>query len=371
VMGIGMGMEKRVVEEVFLLRGFACLSIVMLHSLTRIYSTDNTWVNGFSLLLTFGTPTFVFISELLLSLNYSEKLPGGFWRKRVLYLFLPYLFFGTFYALTKAAEQSVSGGLSYLPTFFRLLWRHILLGDFHGYFILVIFQFYVLHMLFQKYVYRSSPLLVLCVSLLVNLLYLGFFNFVKPFDFPHAEYIWEKGYWNLFPGWIFYFSLAYYSGRYYTLFKELLSKFTAVVLIAPVVIGAVTVTFNQIGFLDIVSSKRVDMLFFTSSMIIFLYWLAMKFPRILLANFASISQYSFGIYLFHPFYLAILIKVPLPFLSAIQTLILFLGSIFASVISVYVIQKIPFGSLFVGRIGVGSYTKHKKQRRKELKPIES
>ncbi|MEH6992332.1 acyltransferase family protein, partial [Neobacillus drentensis] len=138
-------MEKKLVNEIFLMRTISCLSILLLHSLARAYAYDNNIVNLMQLLLTFGTPTFVFISEFILARSYPQELPANFWSKRLKFIMVPYILFGTFYALMKGFEQSLSSGNDFLGSFGGFLWKHILLGDYHGYFILVIFQFYLLH----------------------------------------------------------------------------------------------------------------------------------------------------------------------------------------------------------------------------------
>src|SRR5690625_6254027 len=57
--------------------------------------------------------------------------------------------------------------------------RNIFLGESSIYFVLIIFQFYLLHMLCSKYLNRLSPKVVLPVAFLINFAYLGFFNFVE------------------------------------------------------------------------------------------------------------------------------------------------------------------------------------------------
>jgi len=350
-------MSKKIVHELFLLRSMACLSILFLHCLARVYGDGNDAVNYISILLTFGTPMFVFISEFILSYSYPEQTPSQFWPKRLKYLLLPYLLFGTFYAFVKAVEQSIGSGADTIgATFLSFWWKHILLGDYHGYFILIIFQFYLLHMWFQKYGKRYSPKWVLGVSFVANIGYLAFFNFTNPFNGSFAaEYIWYKGYWLPFVGWVFYFTLAYYAGRHYAAFRAWLAKYSVWVVIAPFAIAVVPYFLYRFHVLTDPSSKRIDMLFFTVSVIFLLYWIALRLrsiPKI----FVWISRYSFGIYLLHPLFLGVLAQVPQQFKSIhpiLQTIILFVVCILLSALTVYVAVKIPFGQYVIGRIGAG------------------
>lgn len=86
-------MERKLNSEMFVLRSIACLSIALLHALYRVYDDGNTpWVESVGLLLTFGTPVFVFISQFVLSFAYPDGIPAKFWEKRIKYILLPYFF---------------------------------------------------------------------------------------------------------------------------------------------------------------------------------------------------------------------------------------------------------------------------------------
>ena len=100
-----LNMNKKTIDEIFLMRSIACLSIVFLHGIARSFLEENGIVGSISLLLTFGTPTFVFISEFILARSYPEQLPTNFWGKRVKYVLFPYLLFGTFYAGSKGLRD--------------------------------------------------------------------------------------------------------------------------------------------------------------------------------------------------------------------------------------------------------------------------
>ena len=112
-------MNKKVIDEIFLLRSIACLSIVFLHAFARSFLEENGVVNSINMLLTFGTPTFVFISEFILARSYLGKLPSDFWRKRVKFVLLPYLLFGTFYAGSKGLELTLSSEVRSSVHFFN------------------------------------------------------------------------------------------------------------------------------------------------------------------------------------------------------------------------------------------------------------
>ena len=120
-----------------------------------------------------------------------------------------------------------------MSAFGQYWWKHLLLGDYHGYFILIILQFYVLHYFFHENLKKWSPKIVLPVSFMISALYLGFFNFTPSIQTSVGQYIWDKFYWIPFLGWLFYFTLAYYSGRYYPTFVSYLKSYSRIVCYCP------------------------------------------------------------------------------------------------------------------------------------------
>ncbi|MBN8209765.1 acyltransferase family protein [Bacillus sp. NTK071] len=348
--------QRKTIDEVFLLRSMACLGIVFLHSFARSFLETNEIVNSINLLFTFATPTFVFISIFILARSYPDQLPINFWGKRVKYVLFPYLLFGTFYAGSKGLEVALSSDISFVRAFGSFLWRHILLGDYHGYFILIILQFYVLYYFFHSHLKKWSPKVVLPVAFLITSAYLGFFNFVPPVQTPVGEYIWAKLYWIPFLGWLFYFTLAYYCGRYYPAFVSILNKHSKLVLAGPVVAGSLCVVLYQNDIFGKISSKQIDMLFFTTSMIFFIYYIGMSIRRVP-DFFVFISQYAFGIYLFHPLFMAFiyigLSILPINLPALIQVAVYAVVSVVLSVIATFIMNKIPLGHYVSGKIGMG------------------
>ncbi|MFK7692018.1 acyltransferase family protein [Paenibacillus sp. HJGM_3] len=349
-------MERKINAEMFVLRSVACLSIALLHALYRVYDGETSWVESIGLLLTFGTPVFVFISQFVLSFAYPAGTPAGFWSKRIKYILLPYVIFGTLYAGLKGLDLAGREGLPLVGAVWYYLWRHLLLGDFHGYFILVIFQFYALHMVFQRLAGRLSPRRVLPVSFAINVAYLAFFNFTQPGDSAALHYIWDKMYWLFFPGWLFYFTGAYYLGRHERWFRDQLKRFRLAAYGLPVATGALVLLVNGQGWITAHSSKRIDMLLFASSMIVFLFAAASSMRRIP-AVLEWISRYSFGIYLLHPLLLAVFAMAPASFglrsLGVFSVALQFAGCVVGSALLMQLANRVPGGAYVVGRVGIG------------------
>src|SRR5699024_1571354 len=149
---------KRLYGEVVWFRGVAALTVVTIHALSRMNRlTPEVDLFPVLLPLMYATPVFVFISEYLFSRSYPEGLPEGFYRRRFKYLVLPYLSMGIAYAVYDNWDTSVL-------EIARAAAANILLGQFVGYFVLVIVQFYLLHHLFHRHLKRWNPWAVLAVA---------------------------------------------------------------------------------------------------------------------------------------------------------------------------------------------------------------
>lgn len=345
--------RKTYIDEIFVLRAIACLSIVFLHALgiaqsgiTDISDSFNSVVNSIRVLLTFGTPTFVFISMLVISYSYPDGLPSGFLGRRFKLILLPYFSMAIFYAIFYGLVSSTPIKQILVNAFLNIL------GGFHGYFVLIIFQFYLLCYFLNNYLSEKNPLIVISISLILNIIYLSLFNFIPPpIDHKWIEYFWFRGHWIPFFGWIFYFSVAYYCGKNYEKFLLILNKNKNFIFASTILTGVITIVLANLEFIPL-SSKSVAMLFFTMSMIATLYYMATKLqevPYFLM----KISEYSFSIYLLHMLFLSIVnkgLRVLGVDLGILNVVLLFVGSIIGSMLMTYMVNRFKFGRYLVGSI---------------------
>ncbi|KAA0746023.1 hypothetical protein DN389_10665 [Bacillus sp. AY3-1] len=341
--------------EIIILRSIACISVLLIHSITKnpanfeSESTLELFLAYLQLLLMYGTPMFVFISEFVIAYNYQDKLPNNFMLKRIKFILLPFIFMGIFYAITSNYEDGLHSILVQAT-------RNVILGDYHGYFILIIFQFYFLHMIFKKVEKYFSLRTVMFFSVLINFVYLGFFNFVEPFDIPNVdtEYIWYRYSWIPFPGWIAFFFMGYYAGAHYESFKDWLAKHPKKILYSWVLTGTMIILFQKYNIITDISSKRIDIFLFTISTILLFFYIASNVT--LIPKFLKlINRYSFGIYLLHPF---LLDTVSVFILGAIPQIDTVLGSLFINffvglllpIPIVFLLNKLKFGPYIVGKV---------------------
>jgi len=339
--------NQSLVYEVFWLRCIACLAVTLGHSIGNgyhFYLEPTIYHTGLYILhmaVLFGVPVFVFISEFLLANKYIENVPNGFLKSRVKILLIPYLIMSIVYALTSIETWTIRDVITNLI-------MSVILGDSAVYFILVIFQFYFLHLFLRKYLKKLSPKVVISVALVINFLYLAFFNFVESPENAVGNFIWTKGYWIPFFGWFFYFILGFYCGRNYQVVVNVLRK--KWFLIMPFITLVIMLLMNKTFQLDY-DSKRIDMLLYASSVIFFIMYISSnnkKVPKLVM----FISNYSFSIFLLNLFYFRLLRFIePPPFLNIPSyTLLVFLLTLILCIGTAYIFNQFSFGKYIVGRI---------------------
>lgn len=341
--------NSKLINEVFWLRCIACIAVTFGHAIQKgyIHYTDPSLHQMGSYILymgvLFGVPVFVFISEFLLSNKYVNKVPPGFIKKRLKILLVPYIFMSFVFALFEVKTWAIQNLLIEIS-------RNIFLGESTVYFILIIFQFYLLHILFSKHLNRLSPKVVISAAFIINIAYLGFFNFVEAPSNTFAQYFWNPGYWMPFVGWIFYFVLGYYCGKNYQTVLGVVRKYNKLVLIMPFVTLIGVFLMNKYYLIG-QSSKRIDILLYATAMIFLIMYIASmakKTPKLIMI----ISNYSFSIFLLNEFFFLLFSNVEPPaFMNILSySLTVFFLSLLSSIGLANVLNKIILGKYLVGKV---------------------
>lgn len=335
-----------------MIRAIACLSVVFLHSvkINYGYTVDysnylNVTINYIAGMLAAGTATFVFISEVLLSHSYPDQLREGFLKKRLMFIGVPFLIMAIFYA--------VYPNLGAPSILIKQLILNVFAGGYHGWFVLVVFQFFLLHWLYIKFLKKIPMKLVMSTAFFLNLIYLLFFNLTDPINNSTiVTYLWDRGYWIFFPGWLFLFSLAYYCGKDYEVFLKKIDLHKRWIF-TGLFLSTLLILTNNFLFNYGLGSKRWDMLFFSTFAILTLFIVLKnkKTPRIL----RVVSDCSFGIYLIHYFYILSFDNI-FKYLGFTNNFItipsLFLLTVIVSIATVYILNLLPFGKYIVGKVNV-------------------
>ncbi|RIN35045.1 adhesion protein [Staphylococcus succinus] len=342
---------KTYTSVIFWMRTIACLSIVLIHSITTTFSKmdyvgHGTLIRIIQLLLMFSTPLFVFISEFLLAKSYHVKTKPGFFKNKLIYLGIPYIL--------------INLGISFFyfkPKNFNEFVQYV--GDtmFHGgaitYFIVIIFQFYILHFFFAKYIVKWKPVPVIVGSILFTTLYWAFREFVPQSHHPILGLFWEREGWMLCFGWISYFLLGFYTGVYYETFMRNIQKYTWHIILGTLVSMAILICNFVFGISTWVESKRFDIPFYVT-MVILLFFLFSSYVKYVPKFILFISNYSFCIYLIHYFFVHNLGLLRAD--SSLRNIAFnFIITITISICLAYLFNLFKFGKFIVGGIAHVKY----------------
>ncbi|PKU53154.1 biofilm PIA synthesis protein icaC [Lysinibacillus fusiformis] len=326
----------KMVYEWNVLRVVACLSIVLLHATTNIESIngymDQPYYQFFRLLLCFATPTFILLSILILAKRYQHQLPPHFIGRRFQFIVIPFIAAGMLYAANAA--------LHYDESFWEALYRHIILGDFSGWFVMTIFQLYILFYIGKKY--QVSSLWFTPIMFLLGIFYMTLAN-------ANIDYFIQNEHFMrlLFVGWLPYFALAYIIGSHYEKIAHYLVQYKYFTIIAVILAMAILYINYYLGAQQI-TSRRIDIMLFVLAMAFCILAFAQVLPK--LPFIPILSRYSFGIFLIHWLiqeYLAPYSAL-LP-TTALQVISLFLSSLLVCMLLIKIISFIPFSAYLIGK----------------------
>lgn len=325
------------VKEWNLLRTIACLSVVFLHSTTLIgrevgYPSMDSY-HILRILLCFATPTFIVLSEIILSNKYKNNLPNNFFKRRVKLILGPFIIFAIVDALV----------VNYLSSNGIIVGKKIInnfLGSYEGYFILIIFQFYILHYLIIRF--RISVKKILPISVVIMITHLYMLN-------NNISFINEyKSYFNLFfTAWFGYFTVAFLIGKYYEYISRFLKSYRWITLILVFFSTyLIFMSFNA-GVAEI-DSKRIDIFPLSISISLAILAWGQSIPNFKVVNL--ISNYSLGIYLIHWQVQRLIAPYTANLFNSTASNVigLFIFSLISSMIIIKIISLLPFGKFMVG-----------------------
>ncbi|TDQ37205.1 acyltransferase [Aureibacillus halotolerans] len=160
-----MQAKTKQINEIYVTRAIAILGVLLVHATSfTIIDLQGTSYYGFynsvNTFFKYGTPTFILLSSFVLFYSYSKrpltpKLMASFYKRRMLFIILPYIIFSTLYFLYHYNVYA-----SYIP-------QSEMLGEFldrlaigktssHLYFVFISIQFYILFPLFLWF-FKTFP----------------------------------------------------------------------------------------------------------------------------------------------------------------------------------------------------------------------
>lgn len=326
-----------------LIRVIAASAIVIVHIASMVYyDLDRIgyrwWLisNTLSWGLRWATPLFVMISGYFLLNSDLTNHSRLFFRRRFSKLVIPYFFWSLFYYFL---NHEGDYGLNSPVEFLDKLWRSS--TYYHLYFVNVILGLYLVTPLIKRHILNKNlnfitPLLLSCSTLyLIASTYFGF---------PQANNIF-----TWFMSYVGFYVAGYWIG------KMRRPQHPHAYLFLGTVLLSIGVLVTRKTFFLFENQEMATILVKHFSPIIILTTLGFFYFAINLKNsslgplskLARLSTLSLGVYFIHPFWISLLVKIPLINTIYLENYGLWLISmiiltILSSFLSIFTLQKIPY-----------------------------
>jgi peptidoglycan/LPS O-acetylase OafA/YrhL len=373
-------------EEIDYLRGFAILAVIAIHTSARF--TDIPKINMLLIINViidifshFAVPSFLFISGFVLSLKYkgsfSKKL---FYKKRAISIIPPYIFFSMFYIVIGIIFYLRGSNLSHLSiakissTFFAAT------SYYHEFFALIV-QCYIFYpyiiKLYRKFVNNNRTFIFLFSILIIQLIWIAirdnamaFFTSSTYLDsLAHLKSITSIILNRIFLSHIFYFVMGIHVCQNYESVKEKVSNSKKWIIFALIVITGVTTTLWINGITKYGSYYNIPRSYFTVYDLIcpIYFTLTILILLVISVNLSNnknkyssysktlmlIGKCSFGIFLIHPLFMAVLLLLLFPRLGVDFNQVIFYPALFIltlifSYFSVYMMSYLPYSEMIIG-----------------------
>lgn len=368
--------KKEHIPELQIVRALAIIGVLSVHAsasatITMKESAYFFFYNFMNIFMRFGTPTFILLSSFVLFYSYynrplDRKLITGFYKKRLLYIVIPYIIFSAIYfIMIQYHSNQPIFTIEALKSFGdKLLWGKAYA---HLYFIFISIQFYLLFpivlWLTKKWKFLAHWLIP--VGFAAQWIFVILIN----------EFGWRvanKGSWSL--SYFSLFMLGAALGIYYPKLKSwlVISKQNAngyrvaawIFLWAAwlvLAISHVTIYYNARAYNTVYKPLLYEFLWnfhavFTALVLIQAAFLIYRYlPSFLSKWFYRLGQLSFGVYLIHLLFLFYYDRYMPKFGSAWMAHLSYLGSwivmLAASWITVALISRfVPFSWILFGNI---------------------
>ncbi|KRM11342.1 acyltransferase [Paucilactobacillus suebicus] len=277
--------------EVDLMRVIFIFGVLLNHTTTAFErattsgSASQLFFNGSHLMLHFTRMGFMFMTGLVLTLNYYNRKKNWplFWKKRYLSSGIPYVAWNAIFI----ALAMIGTGVAFNYSSFIGKWAHsILYGDsFYMYYILVTFQLYLLYPLIVKlFKTVKNHNLILIGSIVIQLILLVTFKYI----FPHID---TSNWWYLFRSYgvnvlsyQLYFIFGSYVAVHYREFDEWVHAHARGLGISTVLLafGTIGLYFFDRNVLHLTMAKTLEvhqpyLMVYALVMISFVFWLGRQY----------------------------------------------------------------------------------------------
>ena len=313
--------KKQEIKELYYIRAIAALGILIIHATTEFavssqFNTNSMYLGIFlNQFFRFGSQVFMMVSGIVIFYNYrsiSEFNTKYFYKKKIKYLFLPYIMWTLVYFLYTSYVREIGINSDSLS----VLLRNVLLGEgyYHLYFMFLIFQFYLLVPLFLKYFIKpmkERPLTVFIVIFLLQSIILIYGQFFRDLSVGGLLGIFNQYYRRTVFAWFYYFLTGGMIGLHYDkvtnfIDRNIIKILTGYLLVTSLYLGEVFITIikdqGRTNFGNFHSTRPQTMIYAIFTMAILL-WATGKISNstnILSKVVKVFGTYSLGIYFLHP-----------------------------------------------------------------------
>lgn len=368
--------SKAWIEEIDILRGFAILAVIAIHTSTNFSKISylnnlviiNIIIDVFS---QYAIPLFIFISGFVLSIKYYGMFPvTPFFTKRIRSTIPQYLIFSIIYILFFAILKDP-------PSFSEIIYKILTASSaIHMWFFLTIIGFYLFYPIIVK-MYRYfeeqemiHAFLILAFFIQISWSILLLIMESNGYD-PSVVYLAKR----VFIPYLFYFILGIYVSKNFTVVKN---HIRSIKMYKTIMFSIIILMTMIISFFWIIGRKYyvqgLDYFYYMSPpyfiipIILEVFYYLAIFILLFEASYMLIEQknklgsilsvlgrHSFGIYLIHFLFITVIITQLAHFNiysdNWIFYPILFLTTIILSLFSVKLIQYLPFSELIIGGAG--------------------
>ena len=344
-------MTKRYSEFDYI-RTIAALAVIVIH-VTSLYVYQSKFMLVANQFARFAVPIFILISGLLLYLSDSGRNLSNFFTKRIKKICIPFVFWTIFYLIFNNSIDLKSGKGMFL-NFFGLVFKGLVYGNayVHLYFITIILQCYIIYPII-KYLLNRWQCWTLCISFGITLLYQVGIYFMQ---MGKIGFSWSPlPCYEFLPTWLFYFVLGMFIAKNILKIKEYIQG-------KSFLLGIIWSTTLLLLLIDskltkIYDSIRPSVMLYCITTFFFLYSLLIgqNLQMKKISDFIRwVSLQSFIIYLSHLYFMKLIIdNYPKLVTSTYGNpifcgMFLFLGTVFSTLLFVFLISKTPLSSILGG-----------------------
>lgn len=377
-----MRIMKQRIDEITMIRGLSIIGILILHVTSYFVLMPNTQTLTFKLgllfnqVVRFSLPLFLVISGVVLAYSY-DPAKGVDFRKFILsrakQILLPYLTWSFIYFcfyilfLKKVPLGTTVVDLKEpleLMAAIKIFTKNLVFGwnYVHLYFVVLIFQFYLLYPWFIKKVTKIKSLeFFVATNLVFYLILIIYLFYYRGYFGIYLIDLLIKYYWETFIAWFVYFVVGIYVGLRIREFKDWCNKnflwVSAVYFLTTlIVLGEAFFYVDNVGKL---TSLRPAVYLNTIPAMCFYYSISNRLivqKSIFSAFLKTVGDMSFGIFFVHILILTIAFKGLIAYNPAIfnfnQPSFIFILSFITlagSMAFVFLIKRIPLSYVFLGK----------------------